>query len=80
MWEVRERLLGRVRSYVDVCCLNAAHGGGKVGASYLYGAVVSGLKSGTALVGGHVDNQWARSIGFSTINEGATCVGAAQDP
>ena len=54
LWEVRERLMGRVRNYVDVCCMNAAHGGGKVGAGYLFGAVVPGLKSGASLVGGHV--------------------------
>ena len=50
MGEVREGLVYRLCRYVDVRCLNATHGGGKVGASYLSGAVVLGLKPGKHLL------------------------------
>ena len=60
--EVREGLVCRVCRYVNVRCLNVTHSGGKVGASFLSGAVVPRLKPGAALVGGYVSSQRARGI------------------
>jgi len=77
--EVREGLVCRLCRYVNARCLNATHGGGKVGAGYLSGAVVFGLKPGVSLVGGYVSNQRARGICVSTVKESATCFRAAQD-
>ena len=80
MWEVREGMHPSLCRNVDVCNLVTAHIGGEVSASYLFGAAMTRLESGAALVGSHVQSQWAGGIGISTVEESASCLGATQDP